>query len=60
MEAAEVVREEGVPIRVSVSIGVATLAGNVNLDTLMSQADDALYDAKHRGRNRVCAFGQPA
>jgi diguanylate cyclase (GGDEF)-like protein len=59
VEAAEVVREEGVPIRVTVSIGAATLAGNANLDTLMSQADDALYDAKHRGRNRVCYFGQP-
>ncbi len=51
-------REEGVPLRVTVSIGVSTLAGNANLDTLMSQADDALYDAKHRGRNRVRLFGQ--
>ena len=51
-------REEGVPLRVTVSIGVSTLAGNANLVTLMSQADDALYDAKHRGRNRVRLFGQ--
>ena len=59
VESADVVREEGVPIRVTVSIGVAALAGDVNLDTLMSQADDALYDAKHAGRNRVCRFGRP-
>ena len=55
---AGVAREEGVPLRVTVSIGVATTAGSANLDTLMSQADDALYDAKHRGRNRVRAFAQ--
>jgi diguanylate cyclase (GGDEF)-like protein len=58
VEATEIAREEGVPLRVTVSIGVATLAGDANLDTLMSQADDALYDAKHGGRNRVCLFGR--
>jgi diguanylate cyclase (GGDEF)-like protein len=58
VEGAEVAREEGVPLRVTVSIGVSTASGDANLDTLMSQADDALYDAKHRGRNRVCVFGQ--
>ncbi len=56
---AEVAREEGVPLRVTVSIGVAMLAGSVNLDTLMSQADAALYDAKHAGRNQVCVFAPP-
>ncbi len=59
VEMAKVAREEGVPLRITVSIGVATLAGLENLDTLMSQADYALYDAKHRGRNRVRAHGQP-
>jgi diguanylate cyclase (GGDEF)-like protein len=54
---AEVAREEGVPLRVTVSIGVSTLSGAANLDTLMSQADTALYDAKHAGRNRVCVSG---
>ncbi len=55
---AEVPRDEGLPIRITASIGVATLSGTANLDTLMRQADAALYDAKHRGRNRVRAFDQ--
>lgn len=53
---AEVAREEGVPLRITVSIGVAPLSAGTNLDTLMSQADAALYEAKHGGRNRVCAY----
>ncbi|MCM2328684.1 MAG: sensor domain-containing diguanylate cyclase [Lysobacter sp.] len=56
--AAEVPREEGLPIRVTISIGVAAMDAATNLDTLMSQADDALYDAKHGGRNLVRRFGQ--
>lgn len=56
--AAEVPREEGVPIRITVSIGVAAMDAATNLDTLMSQADDALYDAKRAGRNLVRRFGQ--
>ncbi len=50
-------REEGVPLSVTVSIGVAALEPGVNLDTLMSRADTALYDAKHQGRDRVCTYG---
>jgi len=53
-----VTRDEGAPIRYTVSIGVATLDGNSNLDTLLSQSDTALYDAKHGGRNRVRAFAE--
>lgn len=60
IEKSAVVRDEGAPIRYTVSIGVASLDGNSNLDTLVSQSDTALYDAKHRGRNRVCAFGREA
>jgi diguanylate cyclase (GGDEF)-like protein len=52
---ARVVREEGPPICVTASLGVATAkeAGE-NLDTLYSRADTALYAAKHGGRDRVC------
>ncbi|MGY3902319.1 diguanylate cyclase [Aeromonas lusitana] len=44
----------GNPVRVTVSIGIACQRqGHVNLDRLLSQADKALYRAKHNGRNRV-------
>lgn len=43
------------PMCFTVSIGVSA-PGSVdyNLDALLSQADDALYRAKHTGRNKVC------
>ncbi|HEX4944136.1 MAG TPA: diguanylate cyclase [Usitatibacteraceae bacterium] len=53
IEKTEVTRKEGVPLRITVSIGVAMLTGTANLDTLMSQADAALYDAKRNGRNCI-------
>ena len=42
-------------IPITVSIGIATSEHNPsgNLDTLMGQADDALYEAKRGGRDRV-------
>ncbi len=45
----------GLPIYFSVSIGVSTLSNkDINIDTLLSQADKALYEAKETGRNKVC------
>jgi len=46
---------EGVPIKVTMSIGVATYAGNnySSHQALLGAADAALYDAKRQGRNRV-------
>ena len=43
---------------VTISIGVATLqpVDAVSETMLIEMADAALYDAKHDGRNRVCAF----
>ena len=42
-------------IKVTVSIGIATLENkNINFDTLLDQADKALYEAKKTGRNKVC------
>ena len=46
-------REEGEPLSVTVSIGVAELAAGETLDSLISRADAALYAAKQDGRNRV-------
>lgn len=53
---ARVPLEKGLPLRFSVSIGVATLREPCNLDTLLGSSDTALYTAKHNGRNRVCIY----
>lgn len=45
----------GIKITVTVSVGVAQLNGEINtLELLYSEADRNLYEAKRRGRNRVC------
>ena len=41
------------PIKITVSVGVATYAPTDDLDAVMARADDALYQAKEQGRNRV-------
>ncbi|MDD5366612.1 MAG: sensor domain-containing diguanylate cyclase [Gallionellaceae bacterium] len=53
----EIPMEHGVPLHFTVSIGVVTLSGrSSNIDTLLNQADTALYEAKRSGRNRVCVY----
>lgn len=43
-------------IKVTVSLGVAQLNGTeANYEELITQADDALYQAKALGRNQVCS-----
>jgi diguanylate cyclase (GGDEF)-like protein/PAS domain S-box-containing protein len=52
---------DGENIRYSVSGGVATSeAGCLDIDELIKRADRALYDAKQKGRNRICAWDQRA
>ena len=43
------------PVPCTVSIGIATMdESTAGVDALLKRADDALYAAKHSGRNRVC------
>ena len=54
VEAVRVPAEEGV-LRVTVSIGWATLHESEDVDSLVRRADEALYGAKDAGRDRVQA-----
>ena len=42
-------------IAVTVSLGVASIVGPINLDELSQEADRAMYLAKRGGRNRVAS-----
>ena len=42
---------------VTVSIGISALSGlDLDAESLIKQADLALYEAKQKGRNRICIF----
>lgn len=43
----------GIPLRVTASFGVATLAPNESKESLLKRSDQAMYRAKHLGRNQV-------
>jgi diguanylate cyclase (GGDEF)-like protein len=49
-----IVSTDGGGFHVTVSIGLAQLDGrNINFDTVLNEADQAMYQAKTTGRNRV-------
>lgn len=51
------IQSQGRPLRLTVSIGAATIAkAGTNFDNLVAAADCALYAAKEEGRNRVTLF----
>jgi diguanylate cyclase (GGDEF)-like protein len=51
---AVIVPQGGERIQVSISIGLSQLNGrNIAFDSLLNEADSAMYDAKESGRNRV-------
>ena len=39
--------------KITVSIGISAVLPDDNLKTMLRRADNALYEAKHAGRNRV-------
>ncbi len=59
VQALEFSAEQGGPFRITVSAGIAVAAADsdVSGDRLYGQADQALYEAKHGGRNRVELYG---
>ena len=54
--------EQGTPLRITISVGIALAYPDEKapLHNLLGQADRALYEAKNRGRNQVCATWQMA
>ncbi|MDO6963717.1 PleD family two-component system response regulator [Rhizobium alvei] len=51
-----VLKQEGLAIPLTASIGISsTVWGAMSPEQLLKQADKALYEAKHGGRNRVVA-----
>lgn len=52
-----IVLPDGREVQVTVSMGIATLVGPKQIDSVIQEADHALLCAKARGRNRVCAWG---
>jgi diguanylate cyclase (GGDEF)-like protein len=51
--AAKEISSEEISACVTISIGLAECHAETNLAKVMRMADQALYAAKHRGRNRV-------
>jgi diguanylate cyclase (GGDEF)-like protein len=48
------------PCQITISIGLATYPDDADsIKALIGAADSALYESKHKGRNRVCRFTSP-
>jgi diguanylate cyclase (GGDEF)-like protein len=42
-------------LRVTISVGIASLDPSYRPEQVLKAADEALYEAKRTGRNRVCS-----
>jgi len=60
-EIMEIPSSDGTVTKITVSVGVNTRIHGLSctVDEFISRADMALYDAKNKGRNRVCCFEVP-
>ncbi|MDC0664034.1 GGDEF domain-containing protein [Marinobacter sp. SS21] len=52
--ASQSIEFEGQAVSATISVGVATIQGAESIDRLLQRADEALYQAKSEGRNKVC------
>lgn len=59
IEALPIQGAKGRRIRVTASIGVTCLSPLDNLERFLERADQAMYEAKETGRNRVCQKAPP-
>ncbi|WP_298210265.1 GGDEF domain-containing protein [Acidovorax sp.] len=51
---------DGIPLHITTSIGLAMAEdGDSDVHATLRRADDALYQAKHEGRDRVCTASRP-
>lgn len=50
-----VLEHEDLRLRLMVSIGLAEYSADESLDGLLRRSDEALYEAKRTGKNRVCS-----
>lgn len=57
VENTKITLENGLPLKFTISIGIAMFIDkDTNMDTLLHTADQALYQAKNSGRNKVCIY----
>ena len=53
----EIYSENEISASITVSIGLSCFHEGMNsFEDLLSESDEALYQAKNSGRNRVCVF----
>lgn len=50
---------DGLPIRMTISLGVALISSDVSVETTIEQADSAMYEAKKLGRNQTKLWMPP-